>query len=157
VTPPSSFSLSPVAASEATDLAARVAALDPWRTLGLSGETIARYLVRDDPAATREVVRVGGAPAGIVGVRSPWLRGPFIELLAIFPAFARRGLGRAVVASIADRARTDHANLWVTVSAFNVPARAFYAAVGFREVAVLPDLIVRGFDEVLLHLPLRDY
>jgi hypothetical protein len=41
------------------------------------------------------------------------------------------------------------------VSSFNAAARAFYSATGFFEVAVLPDLVARGFDEVLLRLPLR--
>jgi GNAT superfamily N-acetyltransferase len=155
VTRSAAFALSPFVAIETADLATRVASLDPWRTLGVSAEAIARYLVVDDPALRREVVRVGEDAAGVVSVRSPWLRGPFIELLAIFPAFARRGLGRSVVESIADRARAESANLWVTVSSFNAAARAFYSATGFFEVAVLPDLVARGFDEVLLRLPLR--
>jgi len=38
----------------------------------------------------------------------------------------------------------------ISVSSFNTEARRFYERQGFAEVALLPDLIKPGFDEVLM-------
>ena len=41
-------------------------------------------------------------------------------------------------------------NLWVCGSSFNDPALSLYESVGFGRVALLDDLLVDGFDEVLM-------
>ena len=149
-----SCTLETLSRDDAARLGALLAAIDPWRTLGLPEDSLTRALSRDDPAVARYLVRAGDRDAGVVVLRGPWLRGPFLELLAVFEPFQRRGLGREVIAWIAGTAVAAAPNLWATVSSFNARARAFYATLGFREVAVLPDLIVAGHDEVLLRLPL---
>ena len=150
-----SCTLDPLAPGDAAALGARLAALDPWRTLGLSAAALARHLTRDDPSVARYVVRVEGEAAGAVALRDPWLRGPFLELLAVFEARQRSGLGREIVTWIAGTTRAAAPNLWVTVSSFNDRARAFYAALGFQEIAVLPGLIAPEYDEILLRLDVR--
>jgi GNAT superfamily N-acetyltransferase len=86
-----------------------------------------------------------GVPAAILCLRDPWLRGPFLELLAV--TVPGRGIGTALVAWLAERAG---ANLWTTVSGFNFAGRRFYRHQGFIEVARLPGLIQPGQDEFLL-------
>lgn len=137
----------PMVDADAAMLAKACAAIDPWKSLGYPEAILEAYLLRDDPALSRFVIGDGD---GLIALRRPWLRGAFIEMLAILPGRQGRGLGRAVVdwAKAQDRS----ANLWATVSAFNSPARQFYQAVGFVEVAPLRDLVVTGQDEVLLRL-----
>jgi GNAT superfamily N-acetyltransferase len=133
--------------ADAGPLANACAAIDPWKSLGFSPETLEAYLLRDDPALDRFVL---GEQAGLMALRRPWLRGSFLEMLAVFPQSQGQGLGRAAIdwAKASDRSP----NLWATVSAFNSSARQFYQAVGFVEVAPLPDLVATGLDEVLLRL-----
>ena len=140
--------LRPLEAADAAPLAAALVELDPWRTLGFRQEPLADYLERDDAALARFVVE-REAPIGLVAVRSPWLRGPSIELLALLPAAQGTGIGGQLVAWAAAQA-APAANLWACVSAFNAPARAFYARHGFVETATLRDLATAGFDEILL-------
>ncbi len=146
--------LRPLAEGEKTGLAAAVAALDPWRTLGFGAEKLAHYLGREDPALRRLVIETGHA-VGLLTLRSPWLRGPYVELLAVLPEAQGQGLGKAAVGWAADEAARGWANLWTCVSAFNAPARAFYQAQGFTEAARLPGLVAPGFDELLLRKPLH--
>jgi ribosomal protein S18 acetylase RimI-like enzyme len=80
-------------------------------------------------------------------LRSPWLRGPYIEVLAVLPQAQGGGAGRALVAWAAAQ---GGGNLWACVSAFNHGARAFYARSGFVEVTALADLVADGHDEILL-------
>ncbi|MDA8231825.1 MAG: GNAT family N-acetyltransferase [Magnetospirillum sp.] len=142
--------LRPLDEGECASLAGILVTLDPWQTLGFQADALARYLARGDDALARFVLESGGAPAGILAVRSPWLRGPYIELLAVLPGAQGSGLGRRMVEWAAGQAAATSSNLWACVSAFNARARAFYGRVGFIETATLPDLVTAGFDEVLL-------
>jgi ribosomal protein S18 acetylase RimI-like enzyme len=132
-------------------LAERLAQIDPWAGLGYGAEALARYLGRPDPALIRFAVEHGeDSRAGLLAIRHPWLRGPYMEMLAIFPAHQGHGLGATVVAWAAAQARMNSANLWACVSDFNAPARRFYAAQGFMEVAPLDGLVSPGQSEILL-------
>lgn len=137
-------------AGEAAALAQSLASMNPWKRLGYGAAALQRYLERDDPALSRWVIERGGAPAGLLALRSPWLRGPYIELFAVQPAFQGHGLGRTVMAWAARHAAEIAPNLWACVSDFNAPARAFYARHGFEEVAPLDGLVQQGNSEILL-------
>jgi len=135
---------------EAAMLAAECAAMEPFLALGFSATGLANYLRRPDPGCFRFAIGTDTAPAGVLVLRWPWLRGPFIELLALLPAAQGRGLGRAVITWAAAEAQKVSANLWATVSDFNAPARAFYLRSGFVEIAELPGLLGEGGSEILL-------
>jgi GNAT superfamily N-acetyltransferase len=145
------FDLRPLDPALAGDLARGLAAMDPWRTLGFSAQALQAYLGRDDPALQRYVADVGGWPGGVLALRRPWLRGPSVELLAVFADQQGRGIGKAMLDWACDQARqAGEPNLWACVSDFNAPARAFYARQGFAEVAPLSDLVAEGRAEILL-------
>ena len=86
----------------------------------------------------------------MVCIRPPWLRGPYIELVCVFPPHQGRGIGDALVSWMETRTGSGEPNLWALVSAGNAGARRFYARLGFREVAPLADLVRAGCDEILL-------
>lgn len=133
----------PLTGTEPDHYAALLADIDPWRRLGYSAMALANYLDRPDPSLVRMVM----PGRGLICLRSPWLKGPYIELLAVLPEAQGQGIGRALVDWAASR---GGANLWACVSGFNAPARAFYARMGFVEVAPLPGLVEAGETEILL-------
>jgi diamine N-acetyltransferase len=142
--------LRPLGANEAMPLSTVFADMDPWKTLGYQREQLASYLLLPDPALKRFTVLVAKERSGIVCLRHPWLRGPFLEMLALFPSCQGRGLGKEILQWIEDQTKIFHPNIWVTVSAFNSGARRFYKQAGFLQVAVLSGLVRDGFDELLL-------
>ena len=142
------------APQDARLLADMLVRLDPWRTLGYTADGLARYFLRDDPGLHRYRVVAGGAAAGVVCVRHPWLRGAYIELIGLDPIGRGKGFGGDIVAWIEDETRGRAANLWALVSSFNEPARRFYARRGFVEIAPLEDLVAKGYQEILLRKPL---
>ena len=87
---------------------------------------------------------------GVVCIRYPWLRGPYIELIGFVPAGQGQGLGGDVLAWIEEQVRGEATNLWALVSSFNQLARRFYAKHRFLEIAPLPDLVAPGKTEILL-------
>ncbi|HXP97076.1 MAG TPA: GNAT family N-acetyltransferase [Telmatospirillum sp.] len=142
--------LRPLADGEATRLGALCAGIDPYRRLGQSAEALGGYLGRQDTTLFRFAIETSSGLAGVVAVRSPWLRGPFLEMLALLPEARSRGLGRQTVDWVAAQSGLISANLWTTVSDFNDTARGFYAHLGFAEVSELPGLIAEGTTEILL-------
>lgn len=136
--------------TQARELAEMLAGLEPWRTLGYSADGLARYFLRDDPGLRRCRIAEGTRTQGVVCIRYPWLRGPYIELIGLAPYGQGQGLGGQILAWIEEQARGEAANLWAVVSSFNEPARRFYARHGFFEIAPLDDLVAAGSAEILL-------
>lgn len=137
--------------THAAILGTALAGLEPWQGLGYTAAGLCRYLSRDDPALQRCVLLDEATPAGVYCLRQPWLRGPFLELLCLLPAWQGRGLGTLLLADLAEQARTaGQANLWTSVTRFNGNAQRFYHRLGFEEAGLLPDLIRPGVDEILL-------
>lgn len=157
--------LRPVTEGDAPVLGAGLAAIDPWRRMGFPAKALSGYLTRDDLAVRRFAIWTdeGGRAAdegaaalsGVVSVRDPWLRGPYLEVLGLLPHAQGRGIGAAVMDWFENEARTGKpamaaTNLWVLCSDFNAGGLAFYKRHGFVEVAPLDGLGGPGFTEILL-------
>ena len=129
--------------------------IDPWRRLGFAAGTMAAYLGAQPECGALRLIRTTGSTeetgiAGVVSVRYPWLRGPYLELLVLFAPFQGLGVGAAILAWIEAETLGRAGSLWVCTSDFNVRARAFYEANGFVRVADLDGLVGPGFTEILL-------
>jgi ribosomal protein S18 acetylase RimI-like enzyme len=143
--------LVPLPPSVGPRLAAAIVAMPPWSVMAYPAERLAKFLATADAGARRHVVEVDGREAGLVSVRDPWLKGPYLELLALLPLFQRRELGSAILAWLGREAVAGGArNLWVCASSFNEGALRFYERHGFRRAAILPGLVADGYDEILL-------
>jgi GNAT superfamily N-acetyltransferase len=89
--------------------------------------------------------------AGVVSVRHPWLKGPYLELLALLPEAQNQGIGSRIIAWFESTALSHGSrNLWVCASSFNARAVRFYERHGFARAVTLPGLVADGYDEVLL-------
>jgi diamine N-acetyltransferase len=153
----SAVRLLPLERSSCASLAAGIAAMEPWSVMNYPAEALAAFLIRPDGGASRYVVSVDREEAGVVSVRHPWLKGPYLELLALLPQAQDQGIGSSIMtwfesAALLHRAR----NLWVCASSFNTRGLRFYERQGFTRAASLPGLVADGYDEILLRkFPLR--
>jgi GNAT superfamily N-acetyltransferase len=139
-------------------LAEAIVAMPPWSVMRYSADALTRFLAAPDGGVSRYLVQVGGEQAGAVSVRYPWLKGPYLELLALLPPFQGRGIGSAVLGWFEQEGlRLGARNLWVCASSFNTSALRFYRHHGFRPAATLAGLVAEGYDEMLLRkFPLGD-
>lgn len=131
-------------------LAAGVAAIDPWAANAVSVESMRERMLRPWPATYRFALRLDGRLVGYLALRHPFMRGPYVETIALFPEAQRRGYARRVVDWMAREVEGEAANLWLSVTEWNAAARAAYAAMGFVEVGPMPDLVVAGQTEIFL-------
>jgi ribosomal protein S18 acetylase RimI-like enzyme len=114
-------------------------------------DRLAAYFAKPAQGLSRYCVKVDGSEVGVVAVRSPWLKGPYLEFLALLPPAQDRGIGSRIMAWLEGTAVEEEArNLWVCASSFNERALRFYARHGFEPVATLPGLVADGYEEILL-------
>lgn len=142
--------LAPLEAAEARMMAPELAEMDPWLTLGHGQRALATWMTREDPGLKRYAIRCGSHTAGIVAVRNPWLKGPYLELVAVLPPYQSTGIGSAALRWFDSEARKIGKNSWLLVSSFNVNAKRFYERFGWVEAALLPDLAAEEHDEILM-------
>jgi ribosomal protein S18 acetylase RimI-like enzyme len=137
--------LMPLDQRSCASLAAGIVAMEPWSVMNYPAEKLAAFLASPDASAVR------GAEVGVVSVRHPWLKGPYLELLALLPAAQSQGIGSSIMAWFETAGLKHQArNLWVCASSFNARALDFYERHGFAHAATLPGLVADGYDEVLL-------
>jgi GNAT superfamily N-acetyltransferase len=132
-------------------LARAIVAMPPWSVMDYPADAMARFLASSGDGASRYLVEVEGAEAGAVSIRFPWLKGPYLELLALLPQFQSQGIGASILAWFEQEGlRLGARNLFVCASAFNERALRFYERHGFRPVATLPGLVADDYQEILL-------
>jgi GNAT superfamily N-acetyltransferase len=143
--------LGPLAASEVPALAQALASLEPWVRYAYPASAMVTYLAATEPGAPRFAVRCGEELAGVAGLRLSWLRGPYIQLLALLAPFQRRGIGGAFLDwAEAETRKAGQRNLWIAASEINADAIRLYERRGFAAVAQLDDLVCEGFAEILM-------
>lgn len=144
------LTLEPMTPEYATLLGPAVAAMEPWSRGDSPVATLTAFFAANDPASLRHVVRIEGKTAGAIAIRQPWLHGPYLQILALLPAFQGQGFGAALLRWFEQQAAPHTRWLWLCYSSFNPRAGAFYARHGFEKAATLPDLWIDGKDEVLM-------
>jgi ribosomal protein S18 acetylase RimI-like enzyme len=145
------LALAPLAAENAGKLGEALAAIPPWSVIGYPAERMTRGLMREQPSVKRFEVMADRELAGLIAIQEPFLHGPYLQLLAVLPAFQGRNVGLRLLRWMEAEARKAEARqLWLCVSAFNERARAFYERFGFKEMAVLDKLATDASDEVFM-------
>jgi len=127
-----------------------LAAMTPWKELGMEAANLHAYMLKEDPSLLKLTIRVADCLAGVLMVRHPWLRGPYVELFCVLPAYQGAGVGRSVIRHIVDLLSERHPNIWVCASEFNFAALKFYEREGFERVCVMADIVTPNYNEVLL-------
>lgn len=146
-----SIALTLTTPKEASLIGAELARIDPWAHLAVSAATLTSFIAASNDMRRCFTVLDDDQPAGTVAILSPWLAGPYLNLLGFLPAYQDRGLGSAALAWFEAEAATARArNCFLCVSAFNERAIAFYKSRGYEQAARLDSLVVDGEDELLM-------
>ena len=142
--------VSGVAQEAASSLASELHVLDPWLTLEFSASSLLNYFIKDDPALHRFTVFSEGKIAGVLCVRYPWLRGPYIEFIGLLSNYQGRGLGRELLSWVEVEVNSREKNIWIATSDFNHRAMHVYQKAGYEPVCTIEGLVKAEMYELLL-------
>lgn len=142
--------LAPITAATADILGNATAAIGPWAHYGLDAQTLAEGFKSSNLSAARYQIECGGELAGAVVIRTLWLAGPYLQMLAVLPPYQGCGIGALILDWYESEVRGHARNVWLCVSDFNVEAQRFYRAHGYECVATLDGLMRDGDDELLM-------
>ncbi|MGJ5817988.1 GNAT family N-acetyltransferase [Paludibaculum fermentans] len=122
---------------------------DPWLTLGRDFETC---LVRcRGPEFVVLLARNGEQRAGFLLLHPTGVAGsPYIAAIAVSAAARGQGVGSALLAA-AERWFPAARHIFLCVSSFNTRAKKLYELRGYVQVGELPDYVIAGASEFIMH------
>lgn len=144
--------------ADAEPCATMMQASEPWITLGTGYQTLLD--VMRNPERDRFIATLGGKLAGFVVVNMAAPLSGYIQTICVAPQARAKGMGRLLMEHAEERIFRDSPNVFLFVSDFNAPARAFYERLGYRQAGELPDFLIAGRSEVLMRKtrgPIRGY
>jgi ribosomal protein S18 acetylase RimI-like enzyme len=125
--------------------AGQMAATEPWLGYGCTIEWTRQRL--DWPGSMLWIA--ADRAGGILMHERGFLGAPYIATLLVAEEHRNRGVGSQLLRH-AEHVFSGQRQIFLCVSAANERARALYLRHGFEQVAILPDLVVEGRDELLL-------
>lgn len=125
-------------------------ASEPWRTLGYTTTDWNRIFCPIPQDRDCYVIGIDGQVAGVAIVKQKFLLGDYLELLAVAESARHKGLGGHLLQYVEQLVFERSKNLFVCVSDFNEPAKAFYRKHGYQEIGPMPNFLIPGSAEILL-------
>lgn len=123
---------------------------EPWVTLQRDQDQC-RAAVRR-PGTELFIGLEGDQRLGFVLVAERGLAGsPYIASIAVDTTARSRGVGSALLDFVEARYRGSREHLFLLVSSFNPRARRLYERRGYQQVGEIPDYIVAGHSEYIMH------
>ena len=87
----------PLLTEHAQKLGEALAAIPPWSVIGFRAGRFVDALRREQPTMKKFVVLAGERLAGAIIIQDPFLHGPYLKLLAIYPEFQGKNLGLSLL------------------------------------------------------------
>ena len=135
-------------AEEKAACAEILAASEPWITLGMSREYLLNTL--NDPLNEVFAARLNGEIAGTMAVQTRGAFSAYLKSIAVKPEWQGRFLGKRMMNYLEEEVFATTSNLFLCVSSFNARAHNWYLRLGYEQVGVLTDYLVKGHHEILM-------
>jgi [ribosomal protein S18]-alanine N-acetyltransferase len=127
---------------------------EPWLTLRRALEGCRAALRR--PGTELFIIRDGEQRLGFVLLAEHGLAGsPYIASIAVDESARSRGVGSALLRFAEEKYRNSHQHIFLLVSSFNLRARRLYERCGYQQVGEIPNYVVAGHSECIMHKRLR--
>lgn len=123
---------------------------DPWKTLGYTKDDWTRIFCPTPQGRDCYVALIDGQVGGVAIVKQKFLLGDYLELLGVAVWARQKGIGGQLLQYIEELVFKRTKNLFVCVSDFNEPARAFYMKHGYQEIGPMPNFLIPDSAELLL-------
>jgi ribosomal protein S18 acetylase RimI-like enzyme len=121
---------------------------EPWVTLKRTYNDVIEII--EDETSEVHLAQSGKQMIGFAIIK---LRGGFVgyvQSIIIKPQFRNHGFGRTFMKYLEERIFSEHANVFICVSSFNLGAKRLYEGLGYETIGELKDYIVQGYSEILM-------
>jgi ribosomal protein S18 acetylase RimI-like enzyme len=148
--------VNPIAISVATDADRRwsarlMAESDPWMRLRRGYEECLAAC-QPHPETLLLIARDGETACGFALLRERGVAGsPYLVSIGVAESYRGRGIGSQLLAHAEAHFRPRARHMFLCVSSFNDAARRLYERLGYVRVGELPDYIIDGSSEILMH------
>jgi ribosomal protein S18 acetylase RimI-like enzyme len=127
-----------------------MASNEPWVTLRRDLQSCLAAVRR--PGTELFIIREGEQQMGFVLLAEHGLAGsPYIASIAVTEAARGHGIGSELLRFAEARYRNLHRHIFLLVSSFNLHARRLYEQHGYKQVGEIPDYVVSGHSEIIMH------
>jgi [ribosomal protein S18]-alanine N-acetyltransferase len=128
----------------------------PWTTLGSTYEECLKSFYGDYKEIL--VATNNNDTLGFLTLQTYGSFKGYIQTICVAEAFQRQSIGTQLIqAAEAYVFATLSPHMFICASLFNEAALALYKKLGYIEIGVLKDYIVKGYDEVLLKKSISSY
>lgn len=121
---------------------------DPWATLKMDVQQCLNAF--QGPCKDIFAADVRDHLVGFVIIQTSGTFRGYIQTLCVAEDFRGQGVGRKLLEFAEENIKTYSSNLFICVSDFNESALKLYLNFGFEKIGLLPDLVKKGFTEILL-------
>jgi ribosomal protein S18 acetylase RimI-like enzyme len=146
------FVIRRLAPSDIPDCAHWVAETPLWQRYGVTETSFRERLT--DGQANGATIYVAERAAGVVGFvwfveHGAFNRSGYVQLIGVHPGERSQGVGRALMRFAEKEMLAYSRDVFLLVSDFNVDAQRFYQRLGYQQVGILQDYVVRGVNELI--------
>lgn len=85
-----------------------------------------------------------------VAEKGAFNRSAYIMLIGVDPAKQSRGIGKILLEETEKFLASKSADVFLTVSDFNIGAQKFYSGMGYKVVGEIPDYVKPGITEIIM-------
>ena len=121
---------------------------DPWVTLKMDANQCMSAF--QGPCKDIFAAEDHGQLIGFLIIQTSGTFRGYIQTLCVAEGFRGQGVGRKLLEFAEENSRRYSPNLFICVSDFNQGALKLYLNFGFEKIGLLPDLVKKGFTEILL-------
>ncbi len=121
---------------------------EPWISLGITKNAMIKTL--NDPLHEVFVVENDKQIVGAFVLQTKGAFTGYIKSIALNKGWRGKGLGEMMMKFIENKIFMTSQNVFLCVSSFNKEAQRFYQKQGYKNIGLLKDYIVKGYDEVLM-------
>lgn len=135
-----------------------MAANEPWITLQRSYENSIQLL--EDPLSEVYLFKRKEERMGFIMLKLKGAFTGYIQTIVISEAARGQGLGEAAIRFAEEIIFAISSNAFICVSSFNHRARELYLRLGYEQVGILKDYVIKGYDEIFMRKtrgPLNDF
>lgn len=134
---------------KAKDLAALILHTDPWKRMDTTMKDVRASAKAMSTARYVVAAYDGRKLVGVASLQMGFLGGAYLNLLAVHDGYRSYGIGRKLIAESERVVFKKYKNFYLCVSSFNKRAIKFYRGLGFKEIGLIRELMIRGHHEHL--------